>query len=270
MCQYPETATFLSEDERQFVIRTLREDSLGQATYFSAKFIWQALADWKTYLQILNFIGYVIMTMFIDITRVTCQLYSVVIPVYAVALFTPTIIRDLGFSAAGAQLLSIPPFVCGCIATVIAGIYSDKMNLRGPFVVLGASVSMIGYIVAYVTSEPGPGYAAAIIAATGVYPTIAVNLAWAGGNAGGDLKRGVVLAMVVGVGNLGGYVAILLSPMGSDVGMQYLFLIHILPATAIPQGSWHHYRLSRHEVCTCSSTRNKSLRSYFYIWQYCL
>ena len=202
--QYPETATFLTDDERRIVIQTLREDSHGQATHFSVKFIWQALADWKTYAQILNYIGYVIIAVFIDMARITCQLYSVLIPVYAVALFTPTIIRNLGFSAAGAQLLSIPPFVCGCISTVIIGIYSDKMNLRGPFVVLGASVSMIGYIVAYVTSEPGPGYAAAIIAATGVYPTIAVILAWAGGNAGGDLKRGVVLAMVIGIGNLGG------------------------------------------------------------------
>jgi hypothetical protein len=62
LCQYPETATFLSEDERQFVIQTRREDSLGQATHFSAKFIWQALADWKTYVQILNYIGCVVMT----------------------------------------------------------------------------------------------------------------------------------------------------------------------------------------------------------------
>jgi len=185
MHDYPETATFLADDERLFVIRTLREDSFGQATHFSVNFIWQALADWKTYVQILIYVG-------------------VVIPVYGVALFTPTIINNLGFSAARAQLLSIPPFVCGCISTVIVGIYSDRMNLRGPFVVLGASVSMIGYILAYATSKPGPGYAAAIIAATGVFPTIAVILAWAGGNAGGDLKRGVVLAMVIGIGNLGG------------------------------------------------------------------
>jgi len=185
MHDYPETARFLTDDERLFVIRALKEDSKGQATHFSPKFVWQALADWKTYLQVVNYIG-------------------VVVPVYAVALFTPTIINNLGFSAAGAQLLSIPPFVCGCISTVVIGVYSDKMNLRGPFVMLGAGVSMIGYIIAYVTSTPGPGYAAAIIAASGAYPTIAVNIAWAGGNAGGGMKRGVVLAMIVGIGNLGG------------------------------------------------------------------
>ena len=141
--------------------------------------------------------------------HVICRICSVAVPVYSVALFTPTIINDLGFTAAQAQLMSIPPFVCGCISTVVIGIYSDKMNLRGPFVVLGSAVSMIGYIIAYTTSEAGPGYAAAIIAATGVYPTVAINIAWAGGNAGGDMKRGVVLAMIVGIGNLGGYVSLL-------------------------------------------------------------
>jgi len=63
---------------------------------------------------------------------------------------------------------------------------------------------MIGYIVAYTTSHPGPGYAATVIAASGAYPNIAILLAWAGGNAGGSIKRGVVLALVIGLGNLGG------------------------------------------------------------------
>jgi hypothetical protein len=129
---------------------------------------------------------------------------SILVPAYSIALFSPTIIHNLGFSAAGAQLLSIPPFVCGCIFTVTTGIYSDKLNSRGPFVLLGAAVSMVGYIIAYTTSKPGPGYAAAVIAACGVYPVIPVILTWAGGNAGGDMKRGVVIAMVVGIGNLGG------------------------------------------------------------------
>ena len=147
--------------------------------------------------------------MIIGMRHVTRRICSLGIPIYSVALFTPTIIKNLGFTAAQAQLMSIPPFLCGCISTIVVGICSDKVNLRGPFVVFGAAVSMIGYIIAYVTSTPGPGYAAAIIAAIGVFSTIPVNIAWAGGNAGGDLKRGVVLAMIVGIGSLGGYVALL-------------------------------------------------------------
>jgi MFS family permease len=128
------------------------------------------------------------------------------IPIYAISLFTPTIINELGYSAANAQLLSVPPFVAGCVCTIIIGIYSDRCQLRGPFIIGGATVSLIGYIVLYTQTSPGVGYAGTFLAAMGVYPTIAVDIAWAGGNAGGDMKRGIVLALVVGLGNLGGCV----------------------------------------------------------------
>ncbi|KAF8482545.1 MFS general substrate transporter [Russula ochroleuca] len=188
MNDYPEMAKFLTEDERCFVVQALREDLNGQATYFNKKFVWQAFTDWKVYVLIVIHM---------------CTL----IPVYAVALFLPTIVHDLGYSATGAQLLTVPPFTCSCISTVVVGIYSDKVNIRGLFVLLGDVVSLIGYTIAYMTSNPRFGYAAAVIAASGVYPNVAIVLSWAGGNVGGDMKRGVVLAMVIGIGNLGGICA---------------------------------------------------------------
>jgi MFS family permease len=164
----------------------LNEDSYLSQDYDN-KFIYQAFSDYKTYHQIAIFIG-------------------TVIPVYAIALFTPTIVKDLGYSAARAQLLTVPPFVAGCIATIIVGILSDRYNLRGPFIVGGSFVSLIGYIVLYTQSKPGVAYVGAILSAMGVFPVVPVSIAWAGGNAGGSLKRGVVLAMVIGISNLGGFV----------------------------------------------------------------
>src|SRR5712671_2933719 len=58
--QYPETATFLTEDERKFILQTLKEDRMGQPTHASSKFVWQALTDWKTYIQCIIFLGSVI------------------------------------------------------------------------------------------------------------------------------------------------------------------------------------------------------------------
>jgi hypothetical protein len=103
-------------------------------------------------------------------------------------------------------LLSAPPFLAGCITTISVGICSDKYKIRGPFIIGGAFVSIMGYILLYCDGRPAMSYAGVCLAAIGVYPTIAVDLAWAGSNAGGDLKRGVVIAMVIGLGNLGGYV----------------------------------------------------------------
>ncbi|KAH9062458.1 MFS general substrate transporter [Lactarius vividus] len=183
---HPETARFLTEDEKRFIVQTLMDDSKGQAnSHFSTASVLQVLADWKTYVHSLNFM-------------------CIAITVYAIALFTPTIVYELGFSAANAQLLSAPPFVCGSVLSLVAGIYSDKTNLRGPFIVAGVVVSLVGYIIAYTTSTPGPGYVAAVIAASGSIPLLPIALVWAGGNSGGNMKRGVVLAMIIGLGNLGG------------------------------------------------------------------
>ncbi|KAJ2932279.1 hypothetical protein H1R20_g4820, partial [Candolleomyces eurysporus] len=185
MHDYPETATFLTPTERALIVQMLKEDKQGMATHFEWKYVWHAMKDYKTYVQIGIYIG-------------------LLVPVYAIALFTPTIVRDLGYSAANAQLLTIPPFFAGCICTIAAGIYSDKRNLRGPFVIGGCFVSLIGYIILISQSRPGVSYFGAILAAVGVYPTIAVDLAWAGSMAGGDICKGVTLAMVIGIGNLGG------------------------------------------------------------------
>ena len=82
--------------------------------------------------------------------------YSVLIPVYAFSLFLPTIINDLGYQAAQAQLLSAPPYVAGCFCTVVIGIISDKYKSRGPFVCLSTTVGIIGYSILYGTSLNQP------------------------------------------------------------------------------------------------------------------
>ena len=97
---------------------------------------------------------------------------------------------------------------------------------------------MIGYIVAYTTSHPGPGYAATVIAASGAFPNVAIMLAWTGGNAGGNMKRGVALALVIGLGNLGGCVFLLGPKLWGDGGAhnspQHLFFLHLLSTTTFP------------------------------------
>ena len=120
--------------------------------------------------------------------------------------FLPTIITGLGYSAAHAQLLTIPPYVAGCLVTVAFGMLSDRWTMRGPFVLIGALLGLIGYVILYATREAVVGYVGTIIASCGLFPAAACVLAWTGGNVGGDVKRGVVIAMTIGLGNLGGRV----------------------------------------------------------------
>ncbi|KAF8639490.1 hypothetical protein AX17_001395 [Amanita inopinata Kibby_2008] len=185
MHDYPGTATFLTDRERRIMIQMLKADTQGLATHYDIKFVWQALSDYKVYVQAAIYVG-------------------ILVPTYAIALFLPTIVRSLGYSAANAQLLMIPPFAAGCVATIAAGLCSDRVNLRGPFIVGGCFVSIVGYIILITQTVPSVAYGGAVISVVGLYPTIPTGLAWVGSLAGGDVRKGVTLAIVIGLGNLGG------------------------------------------------------------------
>jgi len=234
MYDYPDTASFLTDAERHYVIEMLKQDSNNLSTEYDLRFVLQALKDYKVYVQVGIYIG-------------------LLVPVYAIALFTPTIINELGYSAANAQLLSVPPFVCGCIFTIMVGILSDKHGLRAPYVIGGAFVSLVGYLALYTQTSAGASYAGAVLAAVGVYPTIAVDLAWASSNAGGDVKRGVVLAMVIGLGNLGGICSsfVYLDPPRFHIGhgtiMGFLSLSILLSLFSV----WDFKRINRQKEALC-------------------
>lgn len=48
---FPETAKFLTEEERTFIVRRLQQDDRHSAggEDFKMKYIWQSFGDWKTW-----------------------------------------------------------------------------------------------------------------------------------------------------------------------------------------------------------------------------
>jgi len=241
MHDYPEDAVFLTEKERAMVVGMLKEDKQGMATEFSMVYVWQALTDMKTYLMV--------------------GIYtSLLIPVYAISLFTPTIVNELGFDAAVSQLLTIPPFFCGCMMTLAFGHFSDKFGRRGPFVVLGCAISLVGYIILIAQHTVAGSYVGAVLAATGVYPCVPVTLAWAGSNSGGDLRRGVALAMVIGFGNLGGICSsfIYITPprffLGHGMIIGWLFLAIVFASSAM-------FVFNKHNKANIAQCKEQSIDS---------
>ncbi|TFK34022.1 major facilitator superfamily domain-containing protein [Crucibulum laeve] len=185
---YPSTAKFLTPSEKSHLVEALRRDNAGEPSHFEMRFIWEVLREPKSWLQTIIYLG-------------------MVMPLYAFSLFLPTIINALGFTASQAQLLTIPPYALGCLCTIMFGMLSDRAKLRGPFVMGCSVLGIIGYSMLYATSptnHPGAGYAGAIIAACGVFPTVPLMLAWGSGNAGSSLKKAVIIGLLSGIGNLGG------------------------------------------------------------------
>ncbi|KAH7021857.1 major facilitator superfamily domain-containing protein [Ilyonectria destructans] len=185
---YPDTAKFLTPNERQEVIRRLQEDSSVLSNKLHSKFVKNALKDWKIWVH-----------MFITI--------GIFLPVYSVSIFLPTIIRSMGHAAEVAQLMSVPPYVTACLATVVGGFAADKQRKRGVYVIASCTMAIIGFVVLITVENNSVKYFACFLVLSGIFAYVPQGTSWNGNNIGGSVKRGVGLAMQIGFGNLGGAIA---------------------------------------------------------------
>ncbi|KAK4992832.1 hypothetical protein LTR66_006171 [Elasticomyces elasticus] len=188
---WPETAKFLTENERALLIARLRVDG-GAATMnrldkAAAK---RVFGDWKIYTGIVMYLG-------------------VVNTGYATSFFIPTIIKELGYTSTAAQVRSIPIFIVATICALIVAWTTDRLRHRYSFTLLGVCVASIGYILLLCQSRipVGVRYFAIFLVTAGGYMTQPVTLAWVNNCMGGHYKRSVSAAMMVGFGNCGGLVA---------------------------------------------------------------
>ncbi|KZV94601.1 MFS general substrate transporter [Exidia glandulosa HHB12029] len=187
---FPDNATFLNEYERAAVIGRLQDDAQWSAAGEKLKLrnVWQAFKDWKTWVGMVIYAG-------LDG------------PLYAFSLFVPSIVAELGFSANRANLLTIPVYVWACFCTIAVGFFADKFNKRGVFNLLCFGMGLIGAAILIASRNASLSYFAVYVMAGGIYPLIPNTAVWVANNVEGTYKRGVVIGMVVGFGNLNGVVS---------------------------------------------------------------
>ncbi|KAK1225609.1 hypothetical protein PQX77_011436 [Marasmius sp. AFHP31] len=186
---YPSTATFLTPKERDTIEYRLTVDSDATAAEsFNWENVSKCLKDPKCWLYGLSF-------------------HTLSLPLYTLSLFLPTIIKDLGYTAANAQLLSVPPYALATTLTLLVAIYSQRLSLRAPFMIGSSIFAIIGYIILMTnknpTQRPGVSYVGTFFAAGGIYPATALALSWPAMNVAGQTKRATACAMQISVGNLG-------------------------------------------------------------------
>lgn len=193
---FPETATFLTEEERAFVIFRLKYQGhmdakdegsvrVAQSNEFQWKYVTAAFKDWQIWVNIFVYWG-------------------IVCPLYGISLFLPSIIKNLGYVSSTAQLLTVPIYITAAIIAVVVAYFSDRVGKRSPFVVSCMLAILVGFILCISTSNPGVVYAGVFIATAGIYSSFAGNIAWLSNNLAGDYKRSAGMAIQIGAGNLGG------------------------------------------------------------------
>jgi MFS family permease len=202
---YPDTVTWLNKEERAFIQARLKADS--DATNEEA-FSWAEVAvaakDIKIWLYALAFhtMSLPLYTLSLFLVRILHTSREIML-----TMRQPTIIRDMGYTAAQSQLLTIPPYAVATIFTIFWAILSERYARRAPFILTTSVLAIIGYIILLANTNPkarpGVSYVGTFFAAIGIYPSVALVLCWPAINVSGQTKRATANAMQISIGNLG-------------------------------------------------------------------
>ncbi|GAA5903403.1 hypothetical protein JCM5296_005640, partial [Sporobolomyces johnsonii] len=188
---FPQTVKWLTEEEREWVVWRLATDgtSVGEAHGVSKKYIWAAFKDPQIYLGVGFYLG-------------------VVIPLYSISLFMPTLINAFGkFTTPQVQLLTIPVYFVAFVFVMSTALAADRMKKRFVFVLLDLSLCLIGLIINLTPAPMGVRFFGLFLMASGAYGGLPTTVTWLSNNLSGSTKRGVGSAFQIGIGNLGALVS---------------------------------------------------------------
>ncbi|CAA7263446.1 unnamed protein product [Cyclocybe aegerita] len=190
LVDFPATAQFLTLEERSFLVYKKKYDnsSVGEEEHFETRHFWAAVSDWQVWTHILAYM-------------------SIVGPLYGITLFLPTIINSWGHPPAISQLLTVPPYVVATILVYVFAYYSDRLKIRSPFILVGLTFCLVGFSINISNVPTGVKYFGTFFVVAGSYGAFPGIVAWLGNNLAGQYKRGIGMAMHIGIGNFSGAIA---------------------------------------------------------------
>ncbi|PGH15060.1 hypothetical protein AJ80_05685 [Polytolypa hystricis UAMH7299] len=184
----PDRARFLTPLERKFVIKRLSQDMGSTTDKISLKYVMAAFKEWKIWASVVMF-------------------WANTVGVYGFTATVPTVIADLGYSAANAQLLTIPIYVVAMLLTLTFAFLSDRYEQRTPFIIAGYCIAVVGFIAQLAIPHPrypGLTYAMLFLVAAGLYSPFTSIVCMVANNVAPSSKRAVGMGILISVGNMGG------------------------------------------------------------------
>ncbi|OJI99433.1 hypothetical protein ASPVEDRAFT_60462 [Aspergillus versicolor CBS 583.65] len=136
--------------------------------------------------------------------------FTLCVTVYGYSFILPTIISNLGYDAAEAQAMTVPPYVFACLVTAFSGWAADRYQQRMLSVLLPNLMALAGFIIVLVSvrypAVPGVTLFGVFLITGGLYPISPAVTAWISLNCAGTMKRAVGIAAMVSFSQLGGIV----------------------------------------------------------------
>ncbi|KAG6836779.1 hypothetical protein H0H93_003371 [Arthromyces matolae] len=201
----PQHARFLSEEEKVYILSQLRATDSKDEESFS----WRQVVMTYTLPQVV---------------MIGIALFFSGAMLYGLAYFTPTIIHDLGYTNANAQLYSVPPFGVAFVVGMIAAFISDGFGARGLVSIFSSLLCTIGFSMylgwypshvslnhSTLNSHHDPGcasphakYGSLFFSITGAYIALPTLSTWIANNTAPHTRRATSVAFGSSMSNFGG------------------------------------------------------------------
>lgn len=126
---------------------------------------------------------------------------------YGFSTFLPSIIKSMGYNSLQSQYLTIPVYILGGLCFLAFAFVSDRLTIRGPFVLLANVFGIIGYILIICKTSNGVKFFATFLCAIAVYNGPGLNLTWLNVNVAPHYRRATAIGLQQTIGNTAGIVA---------------------------------------------------------------
>jgi predicted MFS family arabinose efflux permease len=128
----------------------------------------------------------------------------------SLTLFSPSIVKGLGYSSLRAQLMTIPPWACAYVCTILVSYASDHFNARAIFSASSMIIGAAGFLASAVLPADAylKRYGCLIVACSGAFASIPPLLGWISTNLHSTSAAGLAIALNVSLGAPGQIVGV--------------------------------------------------------------
>ncbi|KAF8604001.1 MFS general substrate transporter [Ceratobasidium sp. AG-I] len=182
----PDVTKWLHGVEKDLAIERMNRGGVKEeAGTVNKAHVLAALKDWRVYAAGIIYFG-------------------LNIALASISVFLPTIIKSFGFTAARAQLLTVPPYALAAIVMMTVSYISDRIQSRGLIMCAMSSTGAIEYLLLLVVKHSqGVRYFAIFLCCAGTYTTIGLALTWFAHNLGAESKKAAGLPLLQIIGQCG-------------------------------------------------------------------
>ncbi|KAF8624727.1 hypothetical protein AX17_007058 [Amanita inopinata Kibby_2008] len=194
--------------------------------------------------------------------------FGLLVSLYSYSFFLPTLVTGLGYKGARAQLHTVPPYVPAVVLTVGVALFSDRLKMRGPFILLCLPLTIIGYIIAIAAKTVTARYVAVFFIAAGVYPAGPCMLSIMANNSSGHYKKATATGLQTTLANMSGFLATFLytrdeAPKyirGHSIALAFVIFSWVMVGANVAYCVWENK--ARRE-----GRRDKNIEKYRALWE---